>query len=435
MAAIVVVQVERPRGPGVDLVSDVGGHLVGRTARTGFGWLGFDWAVLLDSDDGRGRSVPVIVAVPSSTFAGCRLEIELAGGWRTDRGPVLLGALPGVAAPPDLARIDAGIDPDAPWIDAADAVRLARSARQRHRLRASRGRITGGRAWNAIGALPPELARQATPHSAAEYRIDRLPARFLRGLEGLLDDDERLLHWVERPVAPEPGLIDRFRGRTDRRAALLALTDRQLLWVVDHAQPDRFLSDWGVDVTIVPVERVIEVDAATRARHVELTVRTRAGGWRVVVPSELADEVGVLRALLARFTPTTDRRHLRRRYGLEPVIFDAEPPARFGQQSEARELFDRAAARGTVLGFVYSPRRPGQASAAALALTPDRVELLGSTDRGLDLAAIGTIGQTLSPLVGRIAIGSAIRISYPSPLSDAGAAFVRAARRALANVG
>lgn len=436
MAARVVVEVEQALGPGVDFEREPYGGLIGRRVRRGSMWLGFDRAALVDSDDGSGRRLAVLVALPSSTYAGCRLEVELAGGWQTTDSSILVGSLAGYPIPaPPLARVAANLN-DGTWIDVPAAERIARQARQRDRERQSHARIRGGRAWHAIGTVPPELARFSTPHSAAEYRLAKTPPRFVRGLEGLLDDDERLLYWVERPAITDVGLLRRLRGGLDCRAALLALTDRQLLWIVDHAQPDQYLSDWGVEVELVPVERVVAVGCEQRAGVVKLTVTTPAGPRGFGLPLELTDEVRLMRDLISRFTPSSASDLPRRSYALEPIPFDSEAASRFGQEADARAMYDTAAGTCGVLGFLFSPARPGQRSPAALVLRPAAAELLGADRaRRVALAEVTFITVTLSPLVGRIALGPDLEITYPAPMMDRGAAFVRLARRALAMIG
>ena len=430
-----IVEIEQALGPGVDFAAERGSGLVGRRARRGGAWLGFDRGCLVDSDDGFGRRVPVLVALPASTFAGARLEVQLVGGWTTADAVILVAALPRDSRPvPDVARMAAAIDGDATWIDREAAAHEARRAHQRYRERASHARIRGGRAWHPSGVLPPEVARFATPHSAAEYSLARLPGRFLRGLEGLLDDNERVLHWIERPMLSDVGLIDRLRARIDRRAALLVLTDRQLLWIVDHAQPDRFLSDWGVDVELVPIERVTGTHCAERPAIVELRVEVRQSTRRYALPVELGDEVRVMGELIGRFTPRSAGSLPRRRYPVDAVTFDPDTAARYGQDAEAAALLDAARADGEVLAFLFSPRRPEQRSAAALVLHPDLVEFLSAERRSaVPLDEVTAIELTLSPLVGRLAFKDRIELTYPAPLAAHGAALVRLARRAIAN--
>jgi hypothetical protein len=430
--AVVVVDVEEAPGPGVDFEVDAGVGLVGRRSRRGAAWLGFDRAALVDSDDGQGRGVPVLVALPASTFRGARLQVELRGGWHTERGVVLLARMPGDSDPLErLARVAARVETHAARLDATAANAEAHRARLRHRERRSRARIVGGRAWYAVDALPPELARFGTPHSLAEYSLRRLPQRFVRGLEGLLDDDERVLYWVERPIR-EAGVIERLRG-VDRRAALLVLTDRQLLWIVDHSQPDPFMSDWGVDVELVPAERVRGTRVEGRGDLVELVISTTAGELVHRLPVELQGEVEVLERLLRRFTPSAAGHLPRRQYQLEPLPFDREPAARYGQEAEADRLYRAASAVGDPLAVLFSPRRESQREPMALVLRSSSVELVSEKKRHeIPLEDVRSVGLTLSPLVGRLEVRDHVALSYPSPLAEQAAAFVRLARRAMA---
>ena len=252
-------------------------------------------------------------------------------------------------------------------------------------------------------------------------------------MEGVLDDEERVLYWVERPMLTEVGLRRRLRGRIDRRAALLALTDRQLLWIIDHARPDRYLSDWGVDVELIPVERLVDVNCAEHHDLVRLTVATPAGELAFELPVELSHEVGVMRDLLTRFMPAWAGALPRRRYDLRPMPFDPGPAALFGQSAEAQALYDAAAGRDEVMAFLFSPRRPGQAASAALVLREAEVELAASPRRTVRLRDVVAISITLSPLVAKLSMSKHVAMTYPAPLVDRGAAFARLARRALAN--
>jgi hypothetical protein len=432
---MLVAEVEEALGPGVDFERDPGAGLIARRARRARLWLGFDRAALVESDDGLGRRIPLLVALPASTFPGARVAVELTGGFRSARGLILVGRVPGTAMPlPALARIAGNLVDPATWLDLEVAEGEARSGYRRFRERRSHARIRGGRAWHPAGSLPPELARFATPHSAAEYRLSRLPPRYLRGLEGLLDDDERVLYWIERPMLPDVSLVRRVRERVDRRAALLALTDRQLLWVVDHAQPDRYLSDWGVDVTLIPAERIIDLHRTRRDETVELAIATGAGTRAFSLPAELDDEVGVMFDLLRRFLPDGASSLPRRRYELRPIDFEPETADRFGQEREARALLAVADRRGPVLAFLFSPDRSGKRAPSALALRPTAVEQVGGTEARVDLREVRAISVTLSPLVGRLSFGPGIEISYPAPLADRGGGLVRLARRAMANL-
>lgn len=437
----ILVEVERASGPGPVVEFDDRGHPVVRRFRTGGLWLGFDHGVVLETDDGRGRNLAALVALPASTFPGCRIEAELVGALAATDRVVLLAALPGTAMPAlGLARAAAAVG-DADVLDAAAAAALVRRAEVRYRERVRAGRPTGGRAWAAIGALPPELARFATPHSPAEYRLAQLPPRIVRGLEGILDDDERILAWVRRPPVAEAGLLDAIRRvgrRLDRREAVLLLTDRQLVWVLDHAEPGQFLVEWGVDVELLALERLAQVRTEKVGDGIRLVVETDvggpAGGRTYDLPVETAAEVDVLAALLERFTPDGAGSRPVRRYDLVGRPADLEEAERFRQREAASALLERAGELGEVLGFLFSPRRPGTREPSALAVFEWGAALIAADGivraPAADLAALGL---TLSPLVGRLTLAPGPTLAYPAPFSGTGAAVTRLLRRVVAN--
>ena len=446
----ITVEVEDALGPGLEIEVDAASHRpTARRYRPGGVWLGFDRATLVASDDGAGTALAVLVALPISSFRGCRMEVELVAALE-DRGRVVLvAALPGTRVPPEpLVRAAAGLAPDAVLLPAAEAGRLAVAARRVYRERAGRARIVGGLAWRRPEGLPPEAARWNTPHSAAEYRLDRLPPRFVRGLEGLLDDDERLLYAVERPGDTDAGLLDRLRRPGERRAALLLLTDRQLLWLVDHADPGRYLMDWGVDAELIPVERltgpVEDPEPGTVGWSTDANAATAAGpaaaagaSRTVRLAPELAAEARVMQAFIGRFA-ARPALHPVRRYPVVPLAPDPELAGRFGQADEAASVSRRLEERiGPLDAFLYSPRRQGQRQPAALGLGRESLALIRG--RIVDTVAIGSLGAiklAMSPLVGRIALrtpGRELTLTYPAPLGAVAAHLVRLTRRAWAN--
>lgn len=437
----IVVEVERAPGPGPVVELDERRQPIVRRFRTGGLWLGFDHGSIPETDDGRGRTLAALVALPASTFPGCQIEAELTGALVAGEQVVLLALLPGTPPPPlALARAAAALA-DAELLDAEAAAGLVRRARARYRERVRADRPTGGRAWAAIGALPPELARFATPHSPAEYRLSRLPPRIVRGLEGILDDDERILAWVRRPGVVEAGLLDSIRHarrRGDHREAVLLLTDRQLIWVVDHAEPGRYLVEWGVDLEVVPLERLARVGREAAADTVRLWVETDAGGEAARrsyhLPGEVAPEVEVLAVLLERFTPAGALGRPVRRYDLVARPADLEEAARFRQAAEAATLLERARSLGEVLGFLFSPVRPGTREPSALAVYDWGAALLGP-NRVVEVQASNVAGLalTLSPLVGRLSLLPGPGFGYPAPFMGTGAAVARLLRRAVAN--
>lgn len=429
------LEVEAALGPGVD-IEHIGGAWVGRRARMGSLWLGLDRAVVPGTDDGQGRLVGAVVALPVSTFAGCRLEAVVDGGWLESGRLVVAAHLPGApGSAAAVARAVAGVSDAAQPVDAAAALAELACARRRFRERRARGRVLGGKAWlGTVGRVEDD--RFTTPHSNAEYRLERLPARFRRGLDGLLDDDERLLYAIERPALRDTGLVGRVVRRVDRRAALLALTDRQLLWIVDHADPDRHLFDWGVDVEIVPIERLVGAELRSGS-PLALTITTPAGLRTYRIPEELGPEATVMVRLLHRFLPGAAGTRPRRVYTLGGGDVDLSGLDAFGQADEALAALAAARRDGPVIAALYDPRRPGTRRASLLVLH-ETGAALRSAGGSVAVARESTaaLGLTLSPLLGRLTVvgrGATIDLRFPAPLAGSAAAWLRAARRVVAN--
>ena len=439
----VELAVDEALGPGLDVIVDAG-VARGVGGRADGLWLGLDRAHLVDSDDGRGVEVPAVVALPASSFAGCRVEAELVGALVEGDRTVLVGRLAGQPTPSEAVIRTVARAPVGRWLDAAAADRVAREARQRHRVRRQAGRVHGGRAWQSAGDDPVQR-RFTTPYSQAEYRLDRLPPRFGRGLEGLLDEDERLVYAIERPPdSLRGGRLGLSRRAAERRAGLLLLTDRQLIWMVDHMPPDRYLMDWGVDARLVAVEAVRDV-RLTGDDVIELHVQTPGGGARFPLPGELRAEAEVLRDLVARFLPAPGMNALLRRYAPAAVEFDAAPASLFRQGPDAvREVAAMQArlAPEELLAAFYAPRREGHPEATVTGVTCSRIALLRKGDaRVIDLAGLRDISITLSPLLGRVELSRSTpspeapsaTFTYPATLSAAATALLRVLRRAWAD--
>ena len=430
-----LVEVVEPLGPGLELERDERtGGLVATRARTGGLWLGLDRGALVDSDDGSGRSVPVLIAVPGSTWRGCRIDAELVGALDAGGRTVLVAKIDGISDPlPAVARVVAEM-PAGAWLDVAAATGIAAAARREHRRRRAAARIVGGRAWEASGATP-EARRFTTPHSVAEYSLGRLPPRFVRGLVDLLDPDERILYWVERPGITATGFLGRV-SRQNRRSALLVLTDRQVAWLVDHADPDRYLSDWGIDVETIPVELVTGVHTAESGRWCQLIVVTDRGRTEARLPAELSAEAAVAAGLIGRFIPAADARLPRRRYDVERAEIDWSRLDAFGGGTNVRGLtgqFDNAA-----VTWLPGPSRQGHPGAEACVLTPGSIAFLTTRRRNdVPLETVHAFRVVLSPLVGRFeVVGSLVlgTMSFPAPFGDLAGTFVRSARRLAATM-
>jgi len=437
--AEVEVEVEEALGPGLDYDRDLErGGIVIRGARAGGLWLGTDRAFLVDSDDGHGRAVPVLVALPASSFVRARIDAELSGGFLDAPGCVLVARLPGATLPVDAALRAAGrVSPDAVWIDSRHASERAAGARRSFRERRGRGRITGGLAWRPPEGMSAAALEAGGVYSRAERSLKRLPPRFLRGLEGMLDPDERLHYSIQRPWRSDAGLLSRVRGGRDHRSGLLLLTDREVLWLVDHMNPDSYLSDWGVDVDVVPVEQLTGVRVEDGRDMLRLVLQTAGGRHSVAVPVELEAEVRVFESLLSRFLPDRNRGRLRRVYTAGVVEFVEETAGRFRQLDEARALQEAARHEaGELLAFVYSPRREGQRHALGLWLSRREVGVVGPRPERLPLNELRSVSVVLSPLVARVTLRGTDRtltFTYPASLAVHGAALVRLLRRLWAN--
>jgi len=432
--ARLLVEVVEPLGPGLELERDLRtGGLVATQARAGGLWLGLDRGALVDSDDGSGRSLPVLVAVPGSTWPGCRIDAAIVGALKSGGRTILVARIDGIADPlPAVARVVAEM-PDGAWLDEATAAGIAATGRREHRRRQAMDRIVGGRAWEAKGATP-EAARFTTPHSLAEYSLGRLPLRFVRGLGDLLDPDERILYWVERPGITATGFFGRV-SRQDRRSALLVLTDRQVAWLVDHADPDRYLSDWGIDVETIPVEHVTAVQVVESGRWCRLVVATDRGRTEALLPAELSAEAAVAAQLIERFVPVADVRLPRRRYDVERCEIDWSRLDPFLGSAVMRSLTETL---DDAVAWLLGPSRMGHQGAEACALTTDSIAFLTTRRRHVvPLEEVHAFRVVLSPLVGRFeVVGPRVlgTMSFPAPLADLAGVFVRSAGRLAATM-
>ncbi len=436
---LVLVEVEEALGPGLDYARDTErGGIVVSGARGGSLWLGADRGFLVDSDDGHGRAMPVLIALPASSFPGARIDAELVGGYSEASGLVLVARLPGASLPIHAALRTVGrLSPGVAWIDARHAAERAAAARRAFRERRGRGRIVGGLAWRPPEGLSHDLLRAGGVYSKAERALDRLPPRFVRGLEGMLDPDERLHYSIERPWRSDAGLIGRVRRGRDHRSGLLLLTDRQILWLMDHSNPNSYLFDWGVDLDMVPVEQLTGVRVEDGRDGLRLVLETPGGRHHVALPVEMEADVRAFESLTSSFLPERNHDRMRRIYTAEAIDFVEETAERFHQLDEARTL--REAGRreaGELLAFVYSPRREGQSHPLGLWLSPSEVGVVGPKPERLAIGELRSVGILLSPLIARVSLRGPERtltFTYPAPLAAHGAKLVRLLRRLWAN--
>jgi hypothetical protein len=427
------VRIEESGGPGLELTHEPGRGVVVSGVRRGVSWLGLDRGSIVETDVGDGSALAAVVALPHSAPSSSWLRAELAGAFQEGDRAVIITAMPGHRVPiPALVRVAARIGADVPQLTAPQAERLVTRSRHRYRRRRAAGRRTDQPAW-----LPSGIGSGAiggASYSRAERDLAKLPPRFVRGLADLLDDDERILASVERPAEPDAGLLP-WRRR-ERRAALLVLTDRQLVWLVDHVPPDRYLFDWGVDATLLALEALTAADATVVSG---LTLRIGGGEVRFAVPAEARRDIVALMGRLAPFLPPNGGTAVRRHYPLQPLNFVTETLQPYRQADEAAARLGRleASAGTKLLASFYAPRRERVRRAVAVALTEENVMV--DDERGcrqLALSSLRSIDLALSPLIGRIALDAGAQrasFSYPAPLGAPAAAFVRQLRRAWAN--
>ena len=141
-----------------------------------------------------------------------------------------------------------------------------------------------------------------------------------------------------------------------------------------------------------------------------------------------------MRRLIEKFTPGHAGSLPRRTYPVERIPFDLDAAALFHQEADAQALFDLADRAGDWLAVLFNPARPGQRRSSALVLRSASVELIdASRQRTAPLTSVTSITLTLSPLVGGMALGPAVRTSFPAPLADRWVQVARATRRALAS--
>ncbi len=438
------VKIEEAAGPGLELAVDrarPGPVVTG--VRQGGSFLGMDRGAVFETDTGAGSPLPAVVALPASSAAGCWVEAEPCDLLTDGDRAVIVATLPGHPLPsPPLVRVAARM-PEGTFGGRATALGAIDRANEQFRRRRAAGRRPARPAWLPVDVETRQVVG-ASIASAAERDLTRLPQRFVRGLTGLLDPDERILASIERPPEAPGGLLSWRRAR-DRRAALLLLTDREVLWLVDHVPPGRYLLDWGVDAELLPIERLrdlrLRFDRNDR-RPSGLVVRTDAGEAAFPLPPDLEPEARSMAEVMARFIPNGHDRAVLRRYTVKPAGFDPEPAQRFGQGDEAAA---RVAALVTIAGeqplaAFYAPRRERVKRSVAAIVTTNEILLdAGSDPVRVNLQALRVMSLALSPLIGRIelhgASGRPQGLTYPAPLSEGATAFIRACRRAWANAG
>ncbi len=122
----------------------------------------------------------------------------------------------------------------------------------------------------------------------------------------------------------------------------MLLTDRQILWFIDHSNPNSYLFDWGVDLDMVPVEQLTGVRVEDGREALRLVLQTPGGRHHVALPVEMEADVRAFESLALSFLPERNHGRMRRIYTAEAIEFVEETAERFHQLDEARALQEAA---------------------------------------------------------------------------------------------
>lgn len=247
-------------------------------------------------------------------------------------------------------------------------------------------------------------------NSDAEYAFYRLHGRFQRYAEELLFATERILAFVPWTAAATDTWwrrLNRWMTPGGRQApeGVLVVTDRQVLFLHDDAEPVAGSIYWGYQIQataherLAGVEVVNERDGAVRLR---LTLQALAGRESVewLFPATAAAVVRQTAALLIDFVPRQPDRRLRRMGTIAPLSTLVAPSASIRRGSHRRRGYaatetEEQAARATALrealqAFPAPDGAPRQVRAMVAATVPDAREeryLLAVTQAHLLLAS------------------------------------------------
>jgi len=266
------------------------------------------------------RAVPVLVVRRVPTFPDCLLTARLIGLHHDGQSaafvavPTVDPAFQGVATLSELpetllARLMEAI-PSGIWEEVGAANERYQQIFHTERTTRAQLRRVGGRAWQAAMAAPERDGRgEAEQHSIAEYHVRDVPARFQDYVVELLLPSERILALVHRP----PSSRRRMLRRDPLPEALLLVTDRQLLTMVDTIPPDVTMARWGFVAASAPLERLTSVSLHDERRTPILAASFIAAG-QSMIEFALPDGRGALetaRRLLNGFMPRCGSRAAR----------------------------------------------------------------------------------------------------------------------------
>jgi len=143
-----------------------------------------------------------------------------------------------------------------------DALQSVRAARRMARL-ADVGQDTGRATplWQSTTILPTQRFGEGRAHTMAEMSLLRLPLRYQEYVAQVLTHEERILHFVPRPMLQESrgGLLGLLGRRTRHNQGILILTDQQLLWMVDALPPMDTVKGYGYIAKSCVIEHITRV--------------------------------------------------------------------------------------------------------------------------------------------------------------------------------
>jgi hypothetical protein len=374
-----------------------------------------------------GKAVPVLVVRRVPAFPDCRLTGRIIGlhqhGERAAfvAVPTMDPAFQRVATLSDLPAhllaclmeaIPAGI-----WQEEAAARERYRQTFYAERTTRAQERRLGGRAWQAEMSAPErDLRDEAERHSAAEYHLRDVPARFQDYVVELLLPSERILALIHRPPPVRRGL---FR-RATLPEALLLVTDRQLLAMVDTIPPDVTMARWGFTAESAPLEKLGSVSLRDERRTAILTVSFMAAAGPSAIAFALPDGHEALeptRLLLADFVPRPGDRRLQRHYRVsEPDNWAAlgafwrfDPNGWRAFTTLCTRVQDALPPDEPIHHYAIDPAWDRDRGALLLALTPSRLVV---AEEGKDITHI-PLDRISSVLLQRAPIGSWLGVTIP----------------------
>jgi inorganic pyrophosphatase len=296
----------------------------------------------LSEEDG---PLEALIVVASPTSKGCIVEARVVGGVAVstpEAGKLYLVGVPVVGSVrARVRRVDellvaerqaigaaaASEHRQGPlrWISCVEAEAVVREATKAYwENKAKTSGVRYAAAWKAHWLSGRRASGdEAEPHTWAEYLVPSLPFRFQGYVEELLLPDERLLFFVERPSFVRSGAWGLLRHQKLRQG-LLAITDRQVMVMLDSLPPDSTMVAWGYIAKASAVERLTGAWLDSRDSTCEIGFDLDAAGgaerYTMTFPVQHAEALQEGVSLLKGFARPPVSTVVRR-------LYDDNPPA------------------------------------------------------------------------------------------------------------